>query len=120
MARDEQTLVVGGLVRDDVTMTENKVPWLGDIPLLGWLFKTRSVQTSKVNLLVFLTPHIIKDEVEMVKLNRAKGGEVEMTQQGTMIEMPTGVRNMTAERLLPTEPTTPLDNRRDVTDPGVR
>src|SRR5574341_443438 len=104
VAKDEQTLVVGRLVREDVTFTESKVPWLGDIPLLGWLFKTRSTQTTKVNLLVFLTPHIIKDEVEMVKLNTIKGAEVEMTQQDTMIEMPTGVRKMTAERLLSTEP----------------
>jgi general secretion pathway protein D len=120
VAKDEQTLVVGGLVREDVTFTESKVPWLGDIPLLGWLFKTRSTQTTKVNLLVFLTPHIIKDEVEMVKLNTIKGAEVEMTQQDTMIEMPTGVRKMTAERLLSTEPVTLPDDRRDVTDPGMR
>mgnify|MGYP001575623702 CR=1 FL=1 len=120
VARDEQTLVVGGLVRDDVTMTENKVPFLGDIPLLGWLFKTRSIQTTKVSLLVFLTPHIIKDEVEMVKLNRQKGEEFEMTQQNTMIDMPTGVRKITAERLLSTEPAAPPDDRRGTGDPASR
>jgi len=90
VARDEQTLVVGGLVRDDVTMTENKVPWLGDIPLLGWLFKTRSTQTTKVNLLVFLTPHIIKDEVDMVHLNQQKAAEVGMVQRDSMIDYQTG------------------------------
>jgi general secretion pathway protein D len=120
VAKDEQTLVVGGLVREDVVITEDKVPFLGDIPLLGWLFKTRSTQTTKVNLLVFLTPHILKDEVDMVKLNAAKGAEVELTQQDTMIEVPTAMRKMTAERLLSAEPPLSSEDRRDVTPPGPR
>lgn len=54
------TAVLGGLVRDRETVTEQKVPFLGDIPVLGWLFKSKSRVNEKVNLMVFLTPKIIR------------------------------------------------------------
>jgi len=57
---DNETVVIGGLVSDDYTDSVTKVPWLGDIPLLGWLFKTTGRELQKVNLLVFLTPHIVR------------------------------------------------------------
>ncbi len=120
VAKEEQTIVVGGLVRDDVTVTESKIPLLGDIPLLGWLFKTQSRQTTKVNLLVFLTPHIIKDEAEFVKLNNDRGTEVELTQQYTIIDMPTGVKKATAERLLSPTPSPPADRRPGTEDDQSR
>lgn len=55
------TAVLGGLVRDEDTVEEKKVPLLGDIPILGWLFKSKRVETNKVNLVVFLTPRIIRN-----------------------------------------------------------
>jgi general secretion pathway protein D len=58
--RSGDTAVLGGLVQDRVQISETKVPLLGDIPLLGWLFKGRSSNTRKVNLLVFLTPKVIR------------------------------------------------------------
>src|SRR5690606_13613617 len=58
--RSGDTAVLGGLVQDRVQISETKVPLLGDIPLLGWLFKGRSSSTRKVNLLVFLTPRVIR------------------------------------------------------------
>ena len=54
------TAVLGGLVRDEDSVAENKVPLLGDIPVLGWLFKSKITETKKVNLVVFLTPKIIR------------------------------------------------------------
>jgi general secretion pathway protein D len=54
------TAVLGGLVRDSDTVTEKKVPILGDIPVLGWLFKAKTVETQKINLVVFLTPKILR------------------------------------------------------------
>jgi general secretion pathway protein D len=59
LIRDRDTLAMGGLMRDKNVFTESKVPLLGDIPVLGWLFKQRSKSTSKVNLLFFLTPKIL-------------------------------------------------------------
>jgi general secretion pathway protein D len=59
VVRDRDTIAMGGLMRDQTTESISKVPLLGDIPLLGWLFKNRSKKTSKVNLLFFLTPQIM-------------------------------------------------------------
>jgi general secretion pathway protein D len=56
------TAVLGGLVRDQEDVSESKVPILGDIPILGWLFKSRSVETNKINLVMFLTPKIIRSQ----------------------------------------------------------
>ncbi|MCB9621840.1 MAG: type II secretion system secretin GspD [Sandaracinus sp.] len=61
MVRDQQTVVIGGLMRDTVTTSETKIPILGDIPLLGALFRSTTRQTTKSNLLLFLTPYIIRD-----------------------------------------------------------
>jgi general secretion pathway protein D len=58
--RDGETVVIGGLLSDEYQDTVSKVPWLGDIPILGWAFKTSKRQLRKINLLVLLTPHIIR------------------------------------------------------------
>lgn len=55
------TAVLGGLVRDEEDLVEQKVPLLGDIPVLGWLFKSRNKETNKINLVMFLTPKIIRN-----------------------------------------------------------
>ncbi|MBX3270697.1 MAG: hypothetical protein KF729_10570 [Sandaracinaceae bacterium] len=60
VVRDQQTIVIGGLMRDRVTTSEDKIPILGDIPLLGVLFRRRSTSTQKTNLLLFLTPYVIR------------------------------------------------------------
>jgi len=56
---DGQTIVLGGLISDNVTKTKDKVPFLGDVPLLGKLFTSESSQTQKKNLVIFVTPRII-------------------------------------------------------------
>ena len=60
MVADKDTIVLGGLARDNQTETVAKVPLLGDIPILGWLFSSHKRTTEKVNLLIFMTPQIIK------------------------------------------------------------
>ena len=59
MVRDRDTVAMGGLLRDRETVSFNKVPLLGDIPVLGWLFKSKQRQVDKTNLLFFLTPTIV-------------------------------------------------------------
>jgi len=56
------TLVMGGLVQDAPTASYNKVPMLGDIPGMGWAFRSESKSMSKDNLIIFLTPTIVKDD----------------------------------------------------------
>jgi general secretion pathway protein D len=60
-----ETVVIGGLISDRYVDTVNKVPWLGDIPGLGWLFKSTSKGLRKENLLIFLTPHIIRSAADL-------------------------------------------------------
>lgn len=57
---DQDTVVMGGLVRDSATDTVAKVPLLGDIPLLGWLFRSKKTDSFKTNMLIFITPQIIR------------------------------------------------------------
>ncbi len=59
MIKDNQTLVIGGLIKDRDIDTITKVPLLGDIPVLGWLFKHKNKTKEKVNLLIFITPKIM-------------------------------------------------------------
>jgi len=61
IVRDKDTVVIGGLYRDDLSVTYNKVPILGDIPIIGWFFKGKTTRATKTNLLVFITPNIVRD-----------------------------------------------------------
>jgi general secretion pathway protein D len=62
---DSETVVIGGLISDDYEDTETKVPWLGDIPVLGWAFKSTNRSLQKTNLLIFLTPHIVRTALDL-------------------------------------------------------
>jgi general secretion pathway protein D len=69
---DGMTIVVGGLIQNRKNVDETKVPILGDIPLLGWLFKHKSVTYSKSNLLVFITPHIMTKRETLESISKQK------------------------------------------------
>jgi general secretion pathway protein D len=58
---DKDTVVLGGLTRDTAQETTKKIPILGDIPILGWLFKSHTSDVEKTNLLIFLTPRIVRE-----------------------------------------------------------
>ncbi len=62
LAENNQTIILGGLIQDDITESESRVPFLGSIPILGNLFKSRSTSKSKTNLLVFLRPTVIRSK----------------------------------------------------------
>jgi general secretion pathway protein D len=64
VVRDRQTVVIGGLISDGTDNRENSVPFISDIPVLGNLFRTTQGRREKINLLIFLTPHIIRDAKE--------------------------------------------------------
>ena len=68
LVKNGDTVVLGGMMQETVSNSESKIPLLGDIPLLGHLFKFSSVSRKKTNLLIFLTPHIIKTPEEMGRL----------------------------------------------------
>jgi general secretion pathway protein D len=65
VVQDQQTIVIGGLVRDYASSTEVKVPVLGDIPIIGALFKQTERKSQKRNLLLILTPYVIRDPADL-------------------------------------------------------
>jgi hypothetical protein len=74
---DGETVVIGGLLDNNQQNTENKVPWLGDIPFLGWAFKSTTDTLTKINLLVFLTPHIVRNAADLEQQSIRKRTEFE-------------------------------------------
>ena len=72
VVKDDQTIVIGGLIGETDTQVESKVPILGDIPLLGRLFRGQRTSTRRTNLLIFLTPHIIDEPADLEEVYRIK------------------------------------------------
>jgi len=69
----KQTIVIGGLFRDDADATVQKVPCIGDIPLLGKLFSRTQDNTRKTNLVIFLTPHIVRTAADLKRIKEQVG-----------------------------------------------
>jgi general secretion pathway protein D len=64
-----QTIVLDGLMREDVQKTEDRTPLLGDIPLVGRLFRTNAEQHIKRNLVIFVTARLVNPGGQLVNLN---------------------------------------------------
>ena len=82
IVKDSQTVVIGGLIDDSSTRNDTKVPVLGDIPVLGWMFRKRTETSEKTNLYIFLTPRVIKSPVEAERLLQHKQGEMGTVTEG--------------------------------------
>ncbi|MDX5370850.1 MAG: type II secretion system secretin GspD [Pseudomonadaceae bacterium] len=76
LADDGQVIVLGGLIQDDVTSTVSKVPLLGDIPLIGGLFRSTKDTHVKRNLMVFLRPTVVRDRAGMASLSGKKYSDI--------------------------------------------
>jgi general secretion pathway protein D len=72
LIRDGATLVLGGLIQDSSTNSEQRVPFLGSIPIIGELFRTRDTARTKTNLIVFIRPHILRNEEDAAKATQDK------------------------------------------------
>ncbi len=72
LVQDNDTIVIGGIIGHDATEAEWKIPLLGDIPFLGWLFKTHSTKHLKTNMFIFITPHIIKNPADIARVTLTK------------------------------------------------
>ena len=82
IVKDSQTVVIGGLIEDAETQNETKVPVLGDIPVLGWLFRDRSETNTRTNLYIFLTPRVIKSPAEARNIMQDKKDQMDTVQEG--------------------------------------
>ncbi|GAB4459624.1 MAG: hypothetical protein OHK0029_22420 [Armatimonadaceae bacterium] len=85
--KDGETVVLGGVIRNSVSATVNKVPLLGDIPLLGNLFRSTETTKSKTELLVFLTPRVVRDENEARRVRERTQGQLQKKTQERILEV---------------------------------
>ncbi|UCP00123.1 type II secretion system secretin GspD [Metapseudomonas lalkuanensis] len=76
LAEDGQVIVLGGLIQDDITQTDSKVPLLGDIPILGRLFRSTRDTHVKRNLMVFLRPTVVRDRAGLAALSGKKYDDI--------------------------------------------
>jgi len=100
LAEDGQVIVLGGLIQDDVTRTASKVPLLGDIPLLGGLFRSTEETRIKRNLMVFLRPTVVRDRAGLAALSGKKYSDIRV------IETDAGYPS-----ILPADPTRLFDGQ---------
>lgn len=122
IVEDGGTLVIGGLLQDDIRESEQRVPLLGSIPLLGVLFRAKKVQYVKTNLMFFIKPTIIRDSVDAAFETNAKYSLIRDIQLG--IDRDIGLLKGDYQRpLLPeletAEQTTPVLDLRGLTPDDV-
>lgn len=97
-ARDGQTLITGGLIEETESENDQGIPFLMDIPILGYLFKTTGVKKSRTELLLMFTPHIIRD------LDEADRVVEEFTRSVNRLKTDMDSRSGWAGRALETQP----------------
>ena len=88
--KDGQTVAIAGLIGEDVDSSVSKVPCLGDVPLLGWLFRSESKTTRRTNLLIFLTPYIVATPEEADGLYEKKSDLMNKVRQESGLDEGSG------------------------------
>jgi len=83
VVHNEETVVIGGIIGQDTSSGDYKVPLLGDIPILGYLFKTHANKLTKTNLFIFITPHIVESSPELAAIYYKKRDVMEFVQEGS-------------------------------------
>ncbi len=73
-----KTVVIGGMMEDNIIETTTKVPFLGDIPLLGMAFKRNVKKKSKTELLIFLTPYVVEGPAELIERSKIEHSQSEL------------------------------------------
>jgi general secretion pathway protein D len=81
---DNDTVVIGGIIGQDATVKDWKIPLLGDIPLLGWFFRTHSTTDRKTNMFIFITPRIVRNPADAISVTLKK--EAQMGQKLPSVE----------------------------------
>ena len=87
MVRDQQTIVIGGLMRDEYVTSRDKVPVLGDVPVLGFLFSSTRREKKQSNLLLILTPHVIREQADLRRFQRPDERQAAQTFGGDVDEV---------------------------------
>lgn len=82
MVHNEEIVVIGGMIGQDITSGDYKVPLLGDIPVLGWLFKTHEDRDNKTNMFIFIMPRIVESSPELANIYQHKQDIMENALEG--------------------------------------
>ncbi len=99
VVKDQDTVAIGGLIQDKDQDVISKVPLLGDIPLLGWLFKSKSTTRQKTNLLILLTPRIIKNSDDLNDISQQmKKSFNDSAKKGEPLDIPAELSRMPAAK----------------------
>lgn len=93
LVQDNNTVVIGGLIDDSLSLTEYKVPCIGDIPGMGWFFKSRAKNREKTNLFVFMTPHVISHPQESEAIYRSKQEQMDRIRKKAESDSPESVKD---------------------------
>ena len=93
LVQDNNTVVIGGLIDDSLSLTEYKVPCIGDVPGMGWLFKSRAKNREKTNLFVFMTPHVISHPQESEAIYRSKQEQMDRIRKKAESDSPESVKD---------------------------
>ena len=100
---DGAIVVLGGLLQDDTSISQEKVPGLGDVPFFGNLFKSEARSRKKTNLMVFLRPVVVRDGAAVEALSMGRYEQMRLQQQGFQ-PLPTGPLPVAGSAVMP-----PLD-----------
>ncbi len=93
VVKNQETVAIGGLIQETDQDTVSKVPILGDIPILGWLFKTKSTKRNKTNLMILLTPRVIRDARDLAEVSeRQKEKLDEAIKRSTPLDIPAALK----------------------------
>ena len=87
IVKDKQTVVIGGLIEESTSTNQSKIPVLGDLPILGWMFRNTQEEGQKTNLYIFLTPRVIKSATEADSVYQEKKGNIDTKIQGGEIKL---------------------------------
>jgi len=93
LVQDSNTVVIGGLIDDSLSLTEYKVPCIGDFPGMGWLFKSRAKNREKTNLFVFMTPHVISHPQEGEAIYRSKQDQMDRIRKKAESDNPESIKD---------------------------
>jgi general secretion pathway protein D len=122
LAEDGGIIVLGGLISDEMRESKSQVPFLGSIPLLGELFKTRSVEKKKTNLMFFVRPRILRDGIDATIETNAKYNYIRKQQEemfGGKVPLMPRDRQPTLPELETMVPPELLDPARQAAPPGT-
>jgi general secretion pathway protein D len=94
IVKDNHTVVIGGLIDDSITDSETKIPCLGDVPGLSWLFRSISTDVDKTNLYIFITPRVIQSPEEADEVFRRKKGQIDSVRGGQIKMYQNGIQQL--------------------------